>query len=86
MLEYSLYSELGCCSVVDLFSVCDELVNSLSNFGLIGPEQVDFALDSELVACSNARLSVLAFTDKEGELGVSSFHCLVVGADVGSTK
>ena len=83
---YLLYSELGCCSVVDLFCVCNEFVNSLPNFGLIGSEQVDFALNSELVARSNARLSVLAFADKEGELGVSSLHCLVIGADVGPTK
>ena len=83
---YLLYSEFGCCSVVDLFSVCNELVNSLSNFSLVGSEQIDFAFNSELVARSNARLSVLAFTDKEGELGVSSLHCLVIGADVGPTK
>ena len=71
---FALYSELGSSSIVDLFSVCDELVNSLANLGFIGSKKVNFALNTEVVACGNARLSILAFTDKEWELWVRSLH------------
>ena len=61
--------------------VCDKFVDSLSDFGLIGSEKVDFTLNAKVVASSHARLSILALTDKEGEIRVRALHILVVIAD-----
>ena len=67
-------SETRCSSFVDSFSVGNELVDSLSNLSLIGTEQIDLALDAELVACSDARLSVLALTNEEWQLWVGTLN------------
>ena len=75
-------SETRCGSFVDSVSVGHELVDSLSNLSLVGAEEIDLALDAELVACSDAWLSVLALAHEEGQLWVGTFDCLVVGADV----
>ena len=75
-------SETRCGGFVDSVSVLDELSDSLSNLSLVGAEEVDLALDAELVACSDTWLSVLALTHEEGQLWVGTLHIFVVGADV----
>ena len=61
--------------------VCDKIVDGLSDFGLIGSKKVDFTLNAKVVASGHAGLSILALTDKEGEIRVGALHILVVIAD-----
>lgn len=53
----------GCC--VDLSRAIDQVVDSLANFGLVGSQEVDLALNTEVVPRSDAGLGVLALSYQE---------------------
>ena len=81
VLRNALGSEAGSSGSVDRVSVLHELADSLADLSLVRTQQVDFALDTELVARRDAWLRVLALTHQEGQLRVRTLNRRVVAAN-----
>ena len=74
--------------MVNFIGVADQFIDSLSDFGLIRSQKINFTLDAKFIASSDAWLRILTLSDEEGELGVGFLNFLVIvaneGADTGA--